>query len=242
MTLSDTQNSAKDQATALKKIIHKDIEPGVIDEEMIVNVVLEGYKDEAGRLARTETIDLSTVTVLRLEFIKILKIDHLWVMPNLKVLSLAFNQIDRIENLDMLKNLIELNMSFNFIEKIENLDALTKLEILSLYGNRIKILENIDNLESLLIFSIGENLIDTYKGVSYFGQLLKSICIVGIFQIERLRFIKSLRSFNMEENPIAKDEESPMRIYIAAFLPDLKYYNYAYITQQERLQGRRIYK
>lgn len=166
-TFEDNQKSAKsEQAAALKKIIHKDIEPGVIDEEMIVNVVLEGYKGEAGRLARTETIDLSSVTVLRLEFLKILKIDHLWVMPNLKILSLAFNQIDKIENLDMLQNLIELNLSFNFIEKVENLDALTKLEILSLYGNRIKVLEKIDALESMLIFSIGENLIDTYKGVS----------------------------------------------------------------------------
>lgn len=46
----------------------------------------------------------------------------------------------------------------------------------------------------------------------------------------------------MQENPIAKDEENPMRIYIAAFLPDLKYYNYAYITPQERLEGRKKYK
>ncbi|XP_063708940.1 dynein regulatory complex subunit 3-like [Culicoides brevitarsis] len=213
-----------EQAAALKKIIHKDIEPGVIDEEMIVNVVLSSYKNEAGRLARSEKIDLSNVTILRLEFLKILKIDHLWVMPNLRILSLAFNQIDKIENLDMLLNLIELNLSFNCIEKIENLDALTKLEILTLYGNRITVLENIDSLESLLIFSIGENQIDSYKG------------------IERLRFIKSLRSFNMEENPVAKDTENPMRIYIAAFLPDLKYYNYAYITPQERLQGRKKYK
>lgn len=57
-----------------------------------------------------------------------------------------------------------------------------------------------------------------------------------------MRFLKNLRSFNIEENPIAKREDSPMRIYIAAFLPDLKYYNYAYITPQERLQGRKIYK
>uniref|UniRef100_A0A336MZZ2 Dynein axonemal assembly factor 1 homolog n=1 Tax=Culicoides sonorensis TaxID=179676 RepID=A0A336MZZ2_CULSO len=227
MTITDNFNEekkAKDQASALKKIIHKDIEPGVIDEEMIVNIVLSGFKDEAGRLARSETLDLNSVTVLRLEFLKILKIDHLWVMPNLKILSLAFNQIDKIENLDMLSNLIELNLSFNYIKKIENLDALIKLEILSLYGNQIRVLENIDSLENLLIFSVGENLIETYKG------------------IERLRFLKSLRSFNIEENPIAKDFDNPMRIYIAAFLPDLKYYNYAYITPEERIQGRKKYK
>lgn len=46
----------------------------------------------------------------------------------------------------------------------------------------------------------------------------------------------------MEENPVAKSIENPFRIYIAAFLPDLKYYNYALITAPERLQGRQKYK
>lgn len=52
-----------------QKIIHPKLEPGVINETMIVEVVLEGYKGEAGRLARMEPIDLSNVTTLRLEFL-----------------------------------------------------------------------------------------------------------------------------------------------------------------------------
>lgn len=52
----------------MNKIIHKDLEPGIINDEMIKNEVLAGYKGEAGRLARLEPVDLSVVTVLRLEF------------------------------------------------------------------------------------------------------------------------------------------------------------------------------
>lgn len=167
------------------KHVHENLEPGIIDDDMIGATVLEGYTGEAGRLARLEKIDLGAVTVLRLEFqskfrmeliefffvtrrktfLDILKIDHLWVMPSLKILSLAFNKIEKIENLDMLSNLLELNLSFNFLQKVENLDKLSRLEILSLYGNKIEKLENVDNLENLLIFSIGENKIETYEGV-----------------------------------------------------------------------------
>lgn len=46
----------------------------------------------------------------------------------------------------------------------------------------------------------------------------------------------------MEENPIAKDIDNPLRLYIAAFLPNLKYYNYALITEQEKLQANQKYK
>jgi Leucine-rich repeat (LRR) protein len=49
----------------------------------------------------------------------ILKIDHLWILPNLKILSLAFNKIDKIENLEALVNLKELNLTYNSIEKLE---------------------------------------------------------------------------------------------------------------------------
>lgn len=52
----------------IRKVVHKDLEPGIIDDEMITEVVLDSYKGEAGRLARMDRIDLSNVTVLRLEF------------------------------------------------------------------------------------------------------------------------------------------------------------------------------
>lgn len=173
----------------------------------------------------------------------ILKIDHLWVLPNLVKLSLNFNKIDRIENIEMLVNLKELDLSFNFIEKIENLETLVKLETLSLFNNSIKVIENLDNLTNLIILSIGRNKIDSFKGVSAHltpTSLKKNIVLITprlFFQIERFRFFKKLRSLNLQGNPIDMIPESPLRIYIAAVLPQLKYYEYIFISEVERALG-----
>lgn len=50
-----------------------------------------------------------------------------------------------------------------------------------------------------------------------------------------------MRSLNLEDNPIAKDPVNPLRIYLAALLPQLKYYNYICIDPKERDQGLEIY-
>ncbi|XP_055597477.1 dynein regulatory complex subunit 3 [Uranotaenia lowii] len=206
---------------AAESAIHREQEPGVISNEMLTKSIIEqGYKGEAGRLARMNEICLDQITVIRLEFQNILKIDHLWVLNNLEVLSLAFNKIDVIENLHRLVKLKELNLSFNFIEKIENLDQLVLLRKLSFHGNRITKLENLDRLENLVIFSAGKNAINTFEG------------------IERLRFLKELRSLNMADNPIALDESKPLRLYVACVLPQLKYYQYVLITPEERENGK----
>uniref|UniRef100_A0A182JCY1 Dynein axonemal assembly factor 1 homolog n=1 Tax=Anopheles atroparvus TaxID=41427 RepID=A0A182JCY1_ANOAO len=204
---------------------NRELEPGVISNEMLTKAILEqGHKGEAGRLAQLNQLHLETVTVIRLEFQNILKIDHLWVMKNLEVLSLSFNKIDKIENLSRLPKLKELNLSFNFIEKIENLDKLDNLRILSLYGNRISRIENVDNLERLVIFSAGRNNINTLAG------------------LERLRFLKDLRSLNLAENPIAQDTAKPLRLYLATLLPQLKYYEYILIRPKERDTGKEIFQ
>lgn len=153
----------------------------------------------------------------------ILKIDHLWVLQNLEILSLAFNKIDKIENLHRLIKLKELNLSFNFIEKIENLDQLVLLRTLSFYGNRITKLENLDRNENLVILSAGKNNINTLEG------------------IERLRFLKDLRSLNLADNPIAKDTTKPLRLYVAAILPYLKYYQHVLIKPDERESGKDLF-
>lgn len=59
------------------------------------------------------------------------------------------------------------------------------------------------------------------------------------FQIDRLRFMKELRSLNLEGNPIAEQpaKNGTFRTYIAAILPTLKYYNYKHIMDDERLAG-----
>lgn len=64
-------------------------------------------------------------------------------------------------------------------------------------------------------------------------------------QIDRLRFMKELRSLNMEGNPIAQrlgKDDATFRTYIAAFLPTLKYYNYKFITDDERKAGLGVFE
>lgn len=156
-----------EEKNPLLRVIHKDLEPGVINDEMLERLILEqGFKGEAGRLARLEPIDYEKVTVLRIEFQNLLKINHLFVLCNLKELSLKFNKLDKIENIEMLTKLVSLDLSFNYIEKIANLNTLTNLETLSLFSNRIETLENLDILENLMILSVGNNRISSLDGVS----------------------------------------------------------------------------
>ncbi|KAG4080724.1 hypothetical protein HA402_013254 [Bradysia odoriphaga] len=210
----------------LLRVIHKDLEPGVINDEMLERLILEqGFKGEAGRLARLEPIDYEKVTVLRIEFQNLLKINHLFVLSNLRELSLKFNKLDKIENIEMLTKLVSLDLSFNCIEKIDNLNTLTNLETLSLFNNQIVTLENLDILENLLILSVGNNRINALDGIG------------------RLRFLKKLRALNLEGNPIAfaSNMATPFRVYVAAILPNLKYYNYTYISKEERHNGLEAY-
>lgn len=63
-------------------------------------------------------------------------------------------------------------------------------------------------------------------------------------QIGRLRFMKRLRSLNLEGNPIAQRpiKDTTFRIFIAAHLPILKYYHYVYIQEEEREEGMEIFR
>lgn len=152
---------------AIYEVIHRDIEPGVINDKMLRELIVEqGHRGVAGRLARLNDIDYTTITCIKVEFQNLLKIDHLWVMPNLQKLSLQFNKIEHIENIEMLTQLKELDLSYNCLERVERLEALVNLEVLSLFGNKIRRLEGFDTLSKMLIMSVGNNEIDTYEGVS----------------------------------------------------------------------------
>lgn len=80
------------------------------------------------------------------------------------------------------------------------------------------------------------------------------------FKMERLRFLKNLRSLNLRGNSI-EDGDKNFRLYIAGLLPGLKYYGicmyfffcgfcfnklvsteYIYITKEERNEGRDFYR
>ncbi|XP_058984362.1 dynein regulatory complex subunit 3 isoform X2 [Musca domestica] len=206
----------------LEDIVYSEVEPGIITREMIEAAYLEeGYKGEESRLHRIEPVVYDRIASLRLDFKNILRIDHLWMLPNLTKLSLNCNKIETIEHLDMLVNLKELDLSFNYIERIENLEKLVNLEVLSLFSNLIVKIENLDNLEKLVILSIGNNLISSPEG------------------IERFRFLPNLKVLNLEGNPLAQESEFSLSDYIAAILPKLKYYEYVAIGDEQRESARR---
>lgn len=176
------------------------------------------FPGELGRLMREEGIPLEDIQEIRFEFMYILKIDHLWVLKSLTKLQLNNNYIEKIENLETLIHLKKLDLSFNRIGKIENLDTHVKLEKLSLYDNLIETLENMSTLKNLSIFSIGKNRIKDRSNVNY------------------LRILPKLASVNMAGNPCTKDEN--FRRYVAAFLPQLVYYEYRRIGEDERMEGK----
>jgi hypothetical protein len=55
--------------------------------------------------------------------------------------------------------------------------------------------------------------------------------------LERLRFLKKLRSLNLKGNEIEKNDKH-FRLYIAGLLPDLTYYEYKHISKREREEGK----
>ncbi|XP_033250255.1 dynein regulatory complex subunit 3 isoform X1 [Drosophila miranda] len=201
----------------LEEVIYPDIEPGIINRIMIENSFLQdAYRGEERRLHKMEPVVLDQITSIRLEFKNILRIDHLWIIPNLTKLSLNCNKIEVIENMEMLPALTELNLSFNYIEKIENLEKLVNLEVLSLFNNRIEKIENMDALEKLVILSLGCNLINSVAG------------------IERFRFMTNLKVLNLEGNPVAKRTDFCLLLYVIAILPKLNYYEYTFIKNELR--------
>nr|CAI5846270.1 unnamed protein product [Callosobruchus analis] len=166
---------------------------------------------------REDGLAMEEIQEIRIEYMNIIRIDHLWVMQSLTKLQLNNNYIEKIENLDMLINLKELDLSFNRIAKIENLDALVNLEKLCLYDNIIEKIENMDTLKNLTILSIGKNQISDSENVLY------------------LRKFDKLTSLNMALNPCA--EAPNFRIYIATFLPKVVYYEYKRLSESEREEG-----
>ncbi|CAL1687377.1 unnamed protein product [Lasius platythorax] len=200
-----------DTASALREAT----EPGVITRSILVSLAIDqGPKKEAGRLFLKDGIELDGLKEIRIEFLNILNIDHLWLLKDLVKLSLSHNVIERIENLDKLVHLRELDLSFNRIKVMENLDNLHQLEILLLYSNEISIVEGINNLKKLTILNIGKNKIKDWKHVIY------------------LRDFKSLRSLNTCDNPCT--EMDGYLDYLFAFVPQLIYYQYRIISESNR--------
>lgn len=58
-----------ERSKVLLGVIHKELEPGVINDAMInASIVEQGYKGEAGRLAQLNPIVYNELSAIRLEF------------------------------------------------------------------------------------------------------------------------------------------------------------------------------
>ncbi|NXC83471.1 DRC3 protein, partial [Cercotrichas coryphoeus] len=182
------------------------IEPNIIDDEMVQKAIEEKCPEDLGDLARREIINWKVVTELQLSFKSILQIDNLWPLENLTKLQLDNNVIEKIEGLQSLVHLVWLDLSFNNIEVIEGLDTLVKLQDLSLYSNRISKIEHMDTLQELQIFSIGKNNLTILEDV---------VC---------LRRLKSLRTLNLSGNPLCREEH--YTLFVVAHLPNLVYLDF----------------
>lgn len=75
-------------------------------------------------------------------------------------------------------------------------------------------------------------------------MLSKVMYSTSLVQIERLRFMKKLYSLNLEGNPVVKNfrEDVKFSSFIAAVLPNVKYYNYKFLTDAEREEGRTVFR
>ncbi|KAF5280564.1 hypothetical protein FQR65_LT00315 [Abscondita terminalis] len=201
----------------------KEQEPRVINVAMIKQCLNNNApRGEAGRIQREEGIPFDEIEEMRIEFQKILRIDHLWILPALTKLSLSNNFIERIENLEVLVNLVELDLSFNKIEKIENLDNLVYIENLSLFDNNISKIENLDALKKLIILTIGNNKINDRSNIAY---------------LRRFRF---LRSVNLKGNPCAEGDD--FVLFASTVLPQITYYQYKLVDPIHREIGEEKYK
>ncbi|XP_063270518.1 dynein regulatory complex subunit 3 [Prinia subflava] len=190
------------------------VEPTIIDDEMVQKAIEEKCPEDLGDLARRENINLKVVTELQLSFKSILQIDNLWPLENLTKLQLDNNFIEKIEGLKSLVHLVWLDLSFNNIEVIEGLDTLVKLQDLSLYSNRISKIEHLDMLQELQIFSIGKNNLTILEDV---------VC---------LRRLKNLRTLNLSGNPFCSTEH--YRLFVVAHLPSLVYLDFKLVRHSTR--------
>lgn len=202
---------------------------------------------------------------LSLKSNKVTKIENLDNLKDLRELDLSFNFVKTIENLNGLHKLEHLTLFKNDIRKIENLEQLVRLVRLNLASNFIETVEGVIKIfhftthvlfsMALLVFSFLLFLLSLYEIL--WICVLKVLLIVmpvpwcGIwfwllflFQIESLRCKEQLFSLNLEGNPICDKltDNIDFRLYIAAYLPKLKYYGYRVITNAERDKGREIYK
>ena len=187
--------------------------PNTIDKDLIIKALgLEREDTEDDRDSRE--FMFKTATTLRLEFVKILKIENLQNLTSLTRLFLDNNLIERISGLDRLIHLTWLDLSFNRIIQIEGLEALKKLEVLALYNNEISKLEHLEHLSELKVLRVGHNKIQQKDSVVYLRKLI------------------SLKTLSIKENPFCDGED--WETFCMALLPNLAYLETMFVTHEKR--------
>ena len=144
---------------------------------------------------------------------KIVKIDNLSRLKNLTRLFLDNNFIEAIRGLAKLTQLEWLDLSFK-ITKVENISTLRKLKVLALFSNEVVEVENLDCLLELEVLRLGNNKICSKTAIIY------------------LRRLPKLRTLSLKGNPVTRFKDFDG--YVAAFLPNLMYYEFKMVDQRLR--------
>ncbi|GMI09194.1 hypothetical protein TrVE_jg1212 [Triparma verrucosa] len=189
----------------------------VVDEELIQQALHEGQEGGAPL-----SVMVSEATLLRLSFKTIKSIANLSGFEKLTTLCLDNNVIDKIANIGHLVNLKWLDLSFNNISVIEGLENLTQLMDISLYNNKISEIQGLDACKDLQCLSIGNNDVKSLDICHY------------------LRKFKKLHLVNLEGNPVCDETEYKMQLL--AFLPSIKYMDYALIQPSDVANAREQYQ
>ena len=130
MTLRDTP-AGPEMPRGLEVSLPEELQPAVLEPALLVDWLAreEGRDMEEGLTDEEQKYIVDNATTLRLEFMKIVRIDNLSRLKNLSRLFLDNNFIEAITGLDSLTGLQWLDLSFNKITKIENLEKLTNLKV-----------------------------------------------------------------------------------------------------------------
>ena len=200
------------------------VKPTVINDTLIRQYIIQFNIEN--KIFDHDDMYVWDLTHLQLSYKNIVEIDNLKGMEKLVKLQLDNNIITKISNLNELVHLEWLDLSFNLIEKIEGLDKLTKLTDLSLYSNQISVLSGLENLANLNVLSVGKNKLTSIdESVRYLHGLNNNLEVLRI-----------------NENDFKKLSDKDYKLYIIAYLKNIKYLDYELITEQERMDAREEHK
>uniref|UniRef100_A0A8D2P140 Dynein regulatory complex subunit 3 n=1 Tax=Zosterops lateralis melanops TaxID=1220523 RepID=A0A8D2P140_ZOSLA len=192
------------------------VEPNIIDDEMIQKAIEEKCPEDLGDLARQENTNVKAVTELQLSFKNILQIANLWPLENLTKLQLDNNFIEKIEGLETLVHLVWLG------------------EIQAEEGGCLHRCKAICDKPGCHLPS-QTRLIGVYP-----GKAVSCLCVslfdcqisFPLAQVVCLRRLKSLRTLNLSGNPFCSKEH--YRLFVVAHLPSLVYLDFKLVSHSTR--------